>query len=256
MYRILPLQAFKDNYIWMIVDDTRSRAIAVDPGDAAPVETFLTQNALHLDAILITHHHFDHSGGIPDLVDRYSPSVYAPKLEALERVTHPVEPGTQIIFSDYNLTLSILDIHAHTRGHVAYYGNNLLFCGDTLFSAGCGRLFEGTPTDLYHALNQFLLLSDSTEVYCGHEYTLKNLEFAQMVEPMNQNIAIYLKKVIDLRSKNLPSLPSTLKLEKTVNPFLRFNEKTVIQAAEDYAQTALTSPIEVLAVLREWKNRS
>lgn len=250
---IIPLHAFKDNYIWTGIH--ANQAFVVDPGEADPVMDFLAQKNLHLSAILITHKHHDHTGGVQQLLQRYPhTAVYCHADEHISATTHRVSHNE--IFSLHNFPVSFTAFHipGHTLGHVAYYAKPILFTGDTLFSAGCGRIFEGTAEQMFRSLLILASLPDETLIYCGHEYTLANLHFAALVEPQNTAIQHWLRKTEQLYSENKPSLPSTLKTEKQINPFLRCHETTVIASAEHYANKKLNSVVEVFYVLREWKN--
>ena len=252
MFKIVPVSAFTDNYIWVIHD--QYHAVVVDPGEAKPVLDFLEQKKLKLTAILNTHHHIDHVGGNLELLQQSQVPVYGPGSEAIPTVTHRLKEGDSVYLSELSLRLSILDIPGHTAGHIAYYGANLLFCGDTLFSCGCGRLFEGTAQQMYISLNKLARLSDETGVYCGHEYTLANINFARLVEPENQAITQLQISAEKQRKSNLPTLPSTIAMEKACNPFLRCNQPEVIRNASNYAGKSLTDPVSVFAAIREWKN--
>ena len=245
---------FEDNYIWLIMASTAKRVIAVDPGDADPLLSFLKKRELELDAILITHHHFDHTHGIQMLKRAYNVPVYGPNNPQIMGLTHHVKAGDVIHRPLLNITFGVLHIPGHTLDHIAYTLPGAVFCGDTLFSAGCGRLFEGTPAQMYHSLQQLANLADDTKVYCTHEYTLQNLQFAQTVEPNNQAIQEKLKQVIRLRQANQPSLPSVIKNEKEINPFLRCQEKDVIQAVEKNRGFKIDDPVDVFRYLRQWKD--
>ncbi|MFN7096556.1 MAG: hydroxyacylglutathione hydrolase, partial [Gammaproteobacteria bacterium] len=227
-------------------------AIVIDPGDAKPVVTFLQQQQLQLNAILITHHHWDHSGGVAELKHHYDVPVYGKTRETVADITHPVAENDTIKLD--NLTLDVIEIPGHTLDHIAYYAPGMLFCGDTLFSAGCGRVFEGTTAQMYASLQKIAALPDDTAIYCGHEYTLNNLLFAQTVEPDNAPLAQKLAQVRQLRHENKSTLPSLLEAEKTFNPFLRCDKSSVIAAAEKYSHTSLNDPIDVFSVIRNWKN--
>src|SRR5436190_1591529 len=182
--RIVPLRAFKDNYVWTLRDATH--AAVVDPGEAPPVLDYLERENLKLVAILATHHHPDHVGGIAELVKKFRVPVFGPKNEPIATLTQPVCEGDRVAIPELGLAFDVLDIPGHTRAHVAYYGAGALFCGDTLFACGCGRLFEGTPEQMYASLSKLASLPDDTKVYCGHEYTLANIGFAKAVEPGNE----------------------------------------------------------------------
>ena len=252
MFKIVPVSAFTDNYIWVIHD--QYYAVVVDPGEAKPVLDFLEQKKLKLTAILNTHHHIDHVGGNLELLQQSQVPIYGPGSESISTVTHCLKEGDSVYLSELSLRLSVLDIPGHTAGHIAYYGANLLFCGDTLFSCGCGRLFEGTAQQMYISLNKLAGLPDKTGVYCGHEYTLANINFARLVEPENQAIIQLQISAEKQRKSNLPTLPSTIAMERACNPFLRCNQPEVIRNASNYAGKSLTDPVSVFAAIREWKN--
>lgn len=252
MFNIVPVCAFTDNYIWVIHD--QHHAAVVDPGDAAPVLNFLQQKKLKLIAILNTHHHNDHVGGNSTLLQKFPVPVYGPESESISTVTHRLKEGNNIYLAELSLGFSVLDIPGHTAGHIAYYGANSLFCGDTLFACGCGRLFEGTAQQMYISLNKLARLPDTTAVYCGHEYTLANINFAKLVEPGNKVLAQLNISAEKQRKSDLPTLPSTIVMEKACNPFLRCDEPEVIHNASNYIGKSLTDPISVFTAIREWKN--
>jgi hydroxyacylglutathione hydrolase len=254
MLQVAPLTAFKDNYIWTLRLG-RSAAV-VDPGDAAPVLSYLKAESLELSAILATHHHPDHVGGIAELIAKYpGVPVYGPADEPIASVTHPLRDGDQIELPALGVAFQVIGIPGHTRAHVAYYGGGMLFCGDTLFACGCGRLFEGTAEQMYASLRKLTSLPDDTRVYCGHEYTLANIEFAKAVEPDNEALSDRERSDRGLRDAGRPTLPSTLGREKATNPFLRCLEPPVIESANKYLGARLADPVKVFAAIREWKNR-
>ncbi|MCX7892628.1 MAG: hydroxyacylglutathione hydrolase [Burkholderiales bacterium] len=254
MIDVIPLQAFNDNYIWAL--RAGRHAAVVDPGDAAPVLDYLAREDVALAAILATHHHPDHVGGIGELRQAFDVPVYGPRAEPIPTVTHPVSGGDRVALAPLGVAFDVLDIPGHTRAHVAYYGAKLLFCGDTLFACGCGRLFEGTPEQMHASLAKLAALPDDTLVYCGHEYTLANIAFARQVEPDNAALAARARADAALREKGLPTLPSTIGREKATNPFLRAAEPAVAAAADRYLGRRAGSPVAVFAALREWKNRA
>lgn len=256
MLDIRAIPTFKDNYVWIIVDNDSKFAIVVDPGDAAPVIDYLRQHQLSLIAILITHHHHDHCGGVAELLQYYSVPVYGKAISAETGVTQVVAESypLKIALANQAIQFTMMDIPGHTLDHIGFYAAESLFCGDTLFSAGCGRLFEGTAAQMYHSLMKIIALPDATRIYCAHEYTLSNLVFAQAVEPDNIDIKQYIEVVKSLIATKKISLPSTLEQEKKINPFLRCQHPTVIKAAEQYANKKLSTAVEVFANLRAWKN--
>lgn len=218
---VVPIPALKDNYIWAIINTQHNEALIVDPGEVALVNAFLKQHRLKLTGILLTHHHWDHTNGAEELKRQHDVPVFGSAGEKMPSATVSLREPESVHVENFPLTLKVLDIPGHTLGHIAYYGDGMLFCGDTLFSAGCGRLFEGTAEQMYQSLGKLAALPEDTKVYCGHEYTLSNLQFAKWVEPDNLDIQKRIDFVSELRRKNLPSLPSTLKDELAVNPFLR-----------------------------------
>lgn len=252
--RIHPIPILQDNYVWTLIDDNKKQAVIVDPGESAPVEDFLLQNQLTLRAILITHHHLDHTNGILSLVEKNAVPVFAPATENIMGKTHPVQAGDKINIPDFPLHLTVLAIPGHTLGHVAYYESPMLFCGDTLFASGCGRIFEGTPEQMYASLQQLAALPLDTKVYCAHEYTLNNLLFAKTAEPNNQEIIKRLAIVKALREKDQPTLPSLLADEKATNPFLRCDSPELIAQVTNQAGKSLENPAQVFAELRKWKD--
>lgn len=253
---MLPLPAFTDNYIWMLHDG--HQAIVVDPGDSAPVLQALQQLGLQLKAILVTHHHADHVGGVDAVRNATGAAVYGPAREPIPEPLERLSQGNAV--EALGLRFEVIDVPGHTAGHIAYYspdigGEPLLFCGDTLFSGGCGRLFEGTPAQMLHSLDQLAALPGNTRVCCTHEYTLSNLKFARAVEPDNAALLHYSSQCEALRALQQPTLPSRMALEREINPFLRVREPAVAQAAHAYdAQVPQDDAVAVLAALRQWKN--
>jgi len=253
MLEVVPVSAFKDNYVWTLRNATH--AAVVDPGEARPVLDYLAREKLALAAILATHHHADHVGGIPGLLEQARVPVYGPKGEPIATLTHPVAEGDTVRVPELGVALSVLDIPGHTRAHIAYYGVESLFCGDTLFACGCGRLFEGTAEQMYKSLEKLRALPDDTRVYCGHEYTLANIRFARAVDPDNAALAAREERARRQREAGLPTLPSTLGEERATNPFLRCAEPVVVESANKYLGARIADPVSVFAAIREWKNR-
>jgi hydroxyacylglutathione hydrolase len=253
MIEIVPLSAFKDNYIWTL--RAGKFAAVVDPGEALPVKKYLAQEGLTLAAILATHHHPDHVGGIEELVSLAKVPVFGPKGEPIPALTHPVGQDDKVEIPALEASFSVLDIPGHTRAHVAYYGLESLFCGDTLFACGCGRVFEGTAEQMLASLMRLAALPDATKVYCGHEYTLANIKFARAVDPDNRMLAAREERATQLRAAGRPTLPSTLGEERATNPFLRCAEPVVVESANKYLGSRVGDPVSVFAAIREWKNR-
>lgn len=249
---IVPLRAFADNYIWTLRDG--ARAAVVDPGDARPVLDYLGREKLELVAILNTHHHADHVGGNAGLLARWKVPVFGPRDERIVEVTHRLKDGERFTLPHFGIEFEVAEIPGHTRSHISFYGGGMLFCGDTLFAAGCGRLFEGTPRQMHDSLSRLMLLPDDTRVYCGHEYTVSNVRFARAAEPGNAALAELETKAKQLRDRDLPTLPSTIAQEKATNPFVRVREPAVAESAGRHAGKRVSDPVSVLAALREWKN--
>lgn len=252
MLSIHPIPALHDNYIWCIRN--QQHCLIVDPGAAAPVSHYLQQHQLSLNGILITHHHNDHIGGVAELLVHHTVPIYASHHAQLPFQTHACQEGDFIDFPLLNLNFAILDIPGHTLDHIAFYNNSMIFCGDTLFSAGCGRLFEGTATQLFTSLQKIAHLPPDTAIYCAHEYTEKNLAFAAHMEPDNRAITHYLEQVQTLRAAKHPSLPSTLALELQINPFLRTDNPTLRQQLQHLGYSDVTTDIDVFTLLRTLKN--
>jgi hydroxyacylglutathione hydrolase len=251
---LLALPAFTDNYIWLLHDG--AQALVVDPGEAAPVQAALDALGLELAAILVTHHHGDHVGGIDELRSRLRGPVFGPAREVIPEPFIPLSGGARI--QALGLDFEVFDVPGHTAGHIAYLHRSdaqppLLFCGDTLFSAGCGRLFEGTPAQMHASLGLLAALPGTTRVCCTHEYTLSNLRFAAAVEPGNGDIDRYTAWCEAQRAQDRPTLPSSIARELSINPFLRCAQPQVVSSAQDHGAED-DSPVAVFAALREWKN--
>lgn len=254
MLKVLPIPALRDNYIWVIHDD--HAAAVVDPGEAEPIVAWLAAQDMALSAILITHHHGDHTGGIATLVALYGCPVFGPGDEGIVEVSRPVGDGDWVELTAPAARFQVICVPGHTRGHVAYHGHGHLFCGDTLFSCGCGRLFEGTASQMYRSLMRLASLPKDTRVCCAHEYTLANIDFALGMEPSNRELQTWAQQALQLRKAGRPTLPVSLGRELRVNPFLRCNEPELKSAAEHWSGVSLQDPVEVFATLREMKNRA
>lgn len=255
MLKVTPIPAFADNYLWLIHALEQPRlAVVVDPGDAAPVIAHLEQHRLELAAILVTHHHADHVGGVKALLAKYPVPVYGPRAEYIPGMVHALVEGDHVALAGTGLEFDVMELPGHTSGHIAYYGHAAIFCGDTLFCAGCGRLFEGTAAQMSASLARLAALPAETRVYCTHEYTLDNLRFAAQVEPENPALIRFRAAAKQLREKGLPTLPSTIARELSLNPFLRCGEDSVRLAANARAGHELAGPVEVFAEIRRWKD--
>ncbi|MEQ1773606.1 MAG: hydroxyacylglutathione hydrolase [Burkholderiales bacterium] len=254
-YEIIPLRAFSDNYIWTIRD--ASHAIVVDPGDAKPVLDYLAAEKLELAAIIITHHHADHIGGVTELIAGRNIPVYGPHDPRVPDATQRLVEGESITLPHFGIKLTVLEVPGHTSSHIAYYsepGEGILFCGDTLFAAGCGRLFEGTPAQMHDSLEKFMRLPDDTRVFCTHEYTLSNIRFARAADPANRALTDWDARAKAMREVDVPTVPTTIALERATNPFVRCAEPGVIASASQRAGKPLHDAVSVLAAIREWKN--
>ena len=251
MLDIIRIPAFKDNYIWLLRKG--ASAVVVDPGDARSVLEVLEREGLTLTSILITHHHSDHQGGVAELLVHYPVEVFGPAAESITGITQPLRGGETISLASLGAEFKVIAVPGHTLGHLAYYGSGALFCGDTLFCAGCGRLFEGSPLQMHNSLAQLALLPDQTAVYCAHEYTEANLRFALAVEPGNRQLLRRVDEVAMARAKGLATVPSTIEFEKATNPFLRCTEPEVVASVKARG-AQLHSDAEVFTALREWKN--
>lgn len=251
---LIPLPAFSDNYLWLLHDG--SNALVVDPGDAGPVRAALQAQKLALRGILVTHHHADHTGGVAELQAETGASVFGPAREAIPGQVHAVRGGDQVQL--LGITWQVMDVPGHTSGHIAYFaqeidGAPLLFCGDTLFSGGCGRIFEGTPAQMLASLDALAALPPATLICCAHEYTLANLRFARTVDANNTALQRYEQQCQQLRAQGQPTLPVRLETELQINPFLRSREPAVRAAVQAY-DPAARDDVAIFAALRQWKN--
>ena len=255
MLTLIPIPAFTDNYLWLLHDGVR--ALVVDPGDATPVLRTLSQHGLQLDTILVTHHHADHTGGVDELRTTTGAKVYGLATEKIPKPYHPLKEGD--VANALGLSFQVIDVPGHTSGHIAFYtqeanGKPLLFCGDTLFSGGCGRLFEGTPAQMLASLDKLAALPGNTVVCCTHEYTLSNLRFAVAVDPANTELTAYRAHCVALREQGQPTLPTSIAQEMLVNPFLRTRQAALISSAQHF-DAAAHDDTSVFAAIRHWKNQ-
>ncbi|MBL4940869.1 MAG: hydroxyacylglutathione hydrolase [Colwellia sp.] len=260
--KVVSIKAFTDNYIWALTNQTS--VTLVDPGDAKVCIAFIEQQQLKLTAILITHHHPDHTGGITELVQycqqkQWPLTVYGPAKENIPHCQVSLVENDTVNLSPLNMQFKVLDLPGHTAGHIAYFANHplepLLFCGDTLFSGGCGRLFEGSAEEMLHSLTKLANLAQSTKVYCTHEYTQANLKFALTVEPQNKALIEYNKKVTQLRNQGQATIPSSIKLEKQINPFLRSHKLTIQQSAHQFDNKTQANSLATFTTIRRWKDQ-
>jgi len=257
---VTPIPAFADNYIWLVQGANSTCVGVVDPGDAAPVLQYLDDHHLSLDAIILTHHHPDHIGGVPALAERFPEArIWAPHSAKIPLAHTRVAEGDSFELCGY--TFNVLEVPGHTLDHIAYFvrpgeegERSSLFCGDTLFAAGCGRMFEGTPPMMSASLNKLKSLPSTTLVYCAHEYTLANIRFARAVEPENSDTLAREAQAIEKREQGLPTLPSTIDLENRTNPFLRGHIGSVKEMAQRQANKVLANEAEVFGSLRAWKD--
>ena len=250
---ITAIEAFDDNYIWLLSAGGKACAV-VDPGDAEPVLEVLERLGLNLSYILLTHHHYDHVGGVPELLDRYGATVFGPADTRIPFVHRVCREGDEFQLADLDVNFKVLEVPAHTRSHIAFYAEDILFCGDTLFSLGCGRFFEGTPSDMQKSLDKLAALPVDTKVYCAHEYTQANCAFALTVDPANAALQARALEVDRLRAADKITLPSRLGDELAANPFLRTRADDVVEAARKLDPDA-TAGIATMAIIRAWKDR-
>ena len=254
MIEVQPIKAFSDNYIWVIKNTESNHCLIVDPGQSEPVLKFLSEHNLTLEGILITHKHADHVGGVKEILATHKVPTYGPHREVKNWAEHNVVHGDELHFARTGISFEVMEIPGHTHGHVAYYSSGRLFCGDTLFVAGCGRVFEGTMKQMYDSLQSLAKLPDETEIYCAHEYTLSNLAFANAVEPDNTDLAEFTLKAQSLREQGLATVPSSIGVEKRINPFLRCSEAKITQSARQRDMIIGSDPVDIFASIRRWKD--
>ncbi len=253
MINATPVPILSDNYVWVLSRPDSSSAVIVDPGEAAPVSEFLESSGLQCAAVLLTHHHADHVEGAPEIGETWKCPIYGPANESIQGVTHPTSGNDTL--AEAGLTFEVLSVPGHTRGHVAFVGHGHLLCGDTLFAGGCGRIFEGTPAQMFASLSCLAALDPETRVCCAHEYTVANLEFAVEVEPGNAQLVDRLASARVTRSAGRPTVPSILNEELVSNPFLRFHHPEIIDAASHHAGRRLKPGLEVFTEVRRWKDK-
>lgn len=265
---ISAINAFSDNYIWVLQNNTQ--AAIVDPGDAEVCINYLESENIKLNAILITHHHADHTGGIKKLIaycqEKHWPlTVYGPATEVIAGCDIKLVENDQVDLPDLGITFRVIDLPGHTLGHIAYFAGfdsfdeskvtPILFCGDTLFSGGCGRIFEGTPEQMLNSLTKLAILPEHTKVYCAHEYTQANLKFALTVDPTNQNLINYDWEVKKLRESNERTIPTSIKIEKLINPFLRCHESDIQSNAIKFDSNTQANSLDTFTSIRRWKDQ-
>ncbi|MBT4804177.1 MAG: hydroxyacylglutathione hydrolase [Legionellales bacterium] len=250
--KVTPIKALTDNYIWAI--ESNNYLVVVDPGEAKPVIEYIKKHNLNLAAILVTHHHYDHTGGIAEILAFKETKVWGPVNESIPNISNPVENNDIIEIPLLDLKFQVLAIPGHTIDHIAYYGSSNLFCGDTLFTAGMGRIFEGTAEQMYNSMQIIKSLPNTTNIYCGHEYTLANLKFAMLVEPHNLEIQKRYEEAKLLRKQNLPTVPAILSTELATNPFLRTDNNTVIESLVKNRKIIPQDKIAIFRELRAWKD--
>lgn len=257
--KVSMIKAFSDNYIWAISSHESNNMALVDPGDANVCIEFIQQQNLQLSTILITHHHADHVGGINKLVEycknkQWPLTIYGPESENIPHCDVALNENHTVKLADLDFEFSVIDLPGHTSGHIAYLSEDNLFCGDTLFSGGCGRLFEGTPAQMLSSLEKLSALPERTHVFCAHEYTQANLNFALTVEPCNSELVHYYNQVLQKRENNIATIPTSIMLEKKINPFLRSHEASLMTSAGEYSETAVNNKLDAFTIIRAWKD--
>lgn len=257
--KVSMIKAFSDNYIWAISSNTSQNMALVDPGDASVCIEFIEQQQLQLSSILITHHHADHVGGINTLVEycknkQWPLTIYGPESESIPHCDVALNDSHTVKLADLGFEFSIIDLPGHTSGHIAYLSQDNLFCGDTLFSGGCGRLFEGTPSQMLSSLEKLSALPERTHVYCAHEYTQANLNFALTVEPGNSELVHYYNQVLQKREQGIATIPTSIMLEKKINPFLRCHEPSLMTSASEYSEVKVEDKLKAFTIIRAWKD--
>jgi len=253
-FEIDAIPAFSDNYIWALRD--QGRCVLVDPGDADGPLDYLERNNLKLVGLLLTHHHHDHIGGVNAIRRRHSAPAWGPKDSRMPNDMHIVGEGDTVDIPELRLKFDVLETPGHTLSHIVFHGHGRLFCGDTLFSAGCGRLFEGTPDQMQQSIDKIAALPDDLQVHCAHEYTADNCRFALNVEPENPALQNWARRVDDLRAQDQITLPTRLGDEKRFNPFMRTRESAVLDAARQREPGTSNDPADVFGVIRRWKDAS
>jgi len=255
MYQVIAIPAFSDNYLWALVSNDGYCAI-VDPGDAAPVIEFLDKHNYTLTDILLTHHHSDHIGGVNTLLNTYNNiRVYGPNTQRFTMVSNPCDDQDTITLTKLNIELTVMEVPGHTIDHICYFDDQNAFVGDTLFSAGCGRLFEGTPEQMYNSLTKISQLDKNTNIYCAHEYTLANVDFALTVDPSNQDLIDYNLLTKQQRANNISTIPTKLSTQLAINPFLRTSYSQLKQSVKDkFRLTGVISEQACFTYLRKWKD--
>lgn len=255
MVNVLTIKSFVDNYIWLIKDSQSNHCIVVDPGDATPVLELVAAQQLIVDAVILTHHHHDHTDGVETLLSESDHPIAVYSKDKLFAQSLLVNEGERLSFFDGRFSLTVMELPGHTLDHLAYYNESLLFCGDTLFSAGCGRVFEGSYRQMFDALARLAELPDHTQVYCAHEYTQNNLIFAFHLEPKNEQLVKYIQQVSKKRQQGLATIPTTIGQEKAINPFLRCAKKPLMDSLQAQLATKLSDPFACFTTLRKYKDQ-